>query len=526
MIVDDEMLARIHIRSMLNWEDLGFRICGEYSDGKQAMENIPLLKPDIVITDIKMKYVNGDELVRFIYQKYPSIKVIVLSSYDDYRYVRDTMKNQAVDYLIKNNLTQAVLMDALNKALELEKREKQIVTASESNLRILRQKFVSRLICGIYHGNKEQIRKELKELHLESETSQYVPVLVSIEEEKVCGSTREKSIIEFSVCNILEELLFEQGKGMIAPVEQNLLILLLEMDMTSEAKMQEKTTGFIKKADFCLKKFLHLKTVFYVGERASLENIDISYQKIEKRWKYCFWENEASDVEKEYNNRGNGLEKKAEEKLYEAFRISDYDKMKEILQEIFHEIICQNIPRTSCMQIFRDLIFIVHILCKKYDIPYDLVCGEEMNAVNYLEKLEKRSDCIDFLEKTYEKLWNSRITQKEDEKYSATVKKMLFYIQNHFREQVSLGKIAEDIGRNGSYLSSVFKMEMGISFTEYVNDLRLCYAKELMEEGSLKLKAIVEQAGFLSYPYFFNLFKKKYNMTPNEYMNVWGRRMS
>ena len=84
------------------------------------------------------------------------------------------------------------------------------------------------------------------------------------------------------------------------------------MDMTSEAKMQEKTTGFIKKADFCLKKFLHLKTVFYVGERASLENIDISYQKIEKRWKYCFWENEASDVEKEYN-RGNGLEKKAEE---------------------------------------------------------------------------------------------------------------------------------------------------------------------------------------------------------------------
>ena len=313
MIVDDEMLARIHIRSMLNWEDLGFRICG--SDGKQAMENIPLLKPDIVITDIKMKYVNGDELVRFIYQKYPSIKVIVLSSYDDYRYVRDTMKNQAVDYLIKNNLTQAVLMDALNKALELEKREKQIVTASESNLRILRQKFVSRLICGIYHGNKEQIRKELKELHLESETSQYVPVLVSIEEEKVCGSTREKSIIEFSVCNILEELLFEQGKGMIAPVEQNLLILLLEMDMTSEAKMQEKTTGFIKKADFCLKKFLHLKTVFYVGERASLENIDISYQKIEKRWKYCFWENEESDVEKEYN-RGNGLEKKAEEKLY------------------------------------------------------------------------------------------------------------------------------------------------------------------------------------------------------------------
>lgn len=84
---------------------------------------------------------------------------------------------------------------------------------------------------------------------------------------------------------------------MIAPVEQNLLILLLEMDRRVRQKCG-KTTGFIKKADFCLKKFLHLKTVFYVGERASLENIDISYQKIEKRWKYCFWENEASDVEK------------------------------------------------------------------------------------------------------------------------------------------------------------------------------------------------------------------------------------
>lgn len=113
-----------------------------------------------------------------------------------------------------------------------------------------------------------------------------------------------------------------------------------------------------------------------------------------------------------------------------------------------------------------------------------------------------------FWKKHIEKLWNSRITRKEDEKYSATVKKMLFYIQNHFREQVSLGKIAEDIGRNGSYLSSVFKMERAFSFTEYVNDLRLCYAKELMEEGKFKIKSNCRTSWFLSYPYFFTCLRK------------------
>ena len=118
LIVDDEMLARVGIKSLISWEQEGFVIVGEADNGERALAEIKRLQPDIIITDYKMPIMDGIQLLLRCKQERISAQFIVLSAYSDYEYVRSTLKNGAVDYLLKLELEPDSLLQALHKAAE------------------------------------------------------------------------------------------------------------------------------------------------------------------------------------------------------------------------------------------------------------------------------------------------------------------------------------------------------------------------------------------------------------------------
>jgi two-component system response regulator YesN len=105
LLVDDEFLVCSYLRQLIDWESQGCRIVGQASNGQQAIEKIHELKPDLVFLDVHMPKMDGIDLIRFLHEQYPQIKAIILSSYSDYHYVRETMKSGALDYLLKHELT-------------------------------------------------------------------------------------------------------------------------------------------------------------------------------------------------------------------------------------------------------------------------------------------------------------------------------------------------------------------------------------------------------------------------------------
>ncbi len=115
LIVDDEVLIRQGVKHYINWEQEGFQIVGEASNGKEAIELIELLNPHIVITDIVMPVMDGMELTAFIKSHYPEIEVIVLSSFGDFDYVRSTFQHGVADYILKPKLEGPELLKALQK---------------------------------------------------------------------------------------------------------------------------------------------------------------------------------------------------------------------------------------------------------------------------------------------------------------------------------------------------------------------------------------------------------------------------
>ena len=101
LIVDDEILARAGIKALIDWEKYGFSVIGEASNGQIAFEKIKEMKPDIVITDIKMPVMNGIDLIRATKKISQEISFIVLSAYNDFEYVKEAMKEGAKDYILK-----------------------------------------------------------------------------------------------------------------------------------------------------------------------------------------------------------------------------------------------------------------------------------------------------------------------------------------------------------------------------------------------------------------------------------------
>lgn len=521
LLVDDELLSRMTIRSLIDWEKEGYTICGECSDGQQAWMSLPSLRPQIVITDVKMNRMNGDELVRRIAAQYPEICTIVFSGYDDYRYVRDVLKHKAVDYLIKNDLTREVLLESLHKAEKILETGPEI-EKDENNLQALRRQFVLRLIGREYEGKEHMMEKEMQKLSIDLDIGRVLPVLLiirNLEEKTENGAFCDRMIIIFSICNVLEEIIREEHRGMAVSLENNEILLLISFSgMVSEQRMGEALRKLINRGSFCLNKFMSLKANFHVGRLHPLKEIPSAFQEIEQRREKEFldlhWE---PDREAEEYNQGDGIRLADEQRLMSALRQGDEGGMDELLDAVFREIVESNILRSGCTKLFSDLVILSISYCKKQGIPYDKVYTHKMAVMEYVTRIEKLGECRRFFGELYHLICREQMALEEKKGYSATVKKALGYIHQHYREGISLVEAAECAGVNSSYLSKLFKDEVGIGFVEYLNDVRLERAKELMNQSDRKLIEIMDESGFYSYSNFFGLFKKKFGMTPKEY---------
>ena len=116
LIVDDEYIMRQGLRYMIDWEKAGYVLVGEASNGNDAIQLVGELKPDIVISDIVMPVLDGVDFAAAMHQMYPDMQIIILSGYDNFEYVKQTLLNGAVDYILKPTLTPKGLLDVLSRA--------------------------------------------------------------------------------------------------------------------------------------------------------------------------------------------------------------------------------------------------------------------------------------------------------------------------------------------------------------------------------------------------------------------------
>lgn len=249
IIVDDESLVCVGLRSMLVWSELGIEIVGTARNGQQAIEMIDELRPDIVITDIRMPLKSGIELLEECEDKYGrNTLFIMLTSYEDFDYARRAVKAQAVDYLIKLELTPEILCSSVNKALNILKQQKKLLgipNGSFSNKQ-LRDRFFARLYCDSFDSG-QQFQAMRDEAKIQFNAYAYAASIFSLTLFDHGSQLSEDGMVTcLNVMNMVEETLNRTIPCYISTLEPNVhavTFCFLERNPIRHKELMESTLG-------------------------------------------------------------------------------------------------------------------------------------------------------------------------------------------------------------------------------------------------------------------------------------------
>lgn len=521
-IADDDFLIRSNIKLLIGKiskgiSDLQYEIVGEAANGEEAwglLENIPT---DIVVSDVRMPKIDGLQLLNNIKNSNSAVQVIMLSSYDDYDYVREALRNGAVDYILKHKLTVTTLKDALEKAVKNLEEQQHTRYDNVSSMAALKRDFIMKLMTGFY-TRPEEVLSRINVLNLSLGKYNILPVIMMIQKNDF-RSTMDAYTMENTVVSIIDEILHDMGSGICCHVSDVRFIILLSFEnIFSEKKRKEIYNSVIRRISICLNNYIKMQASFFDGSIAdNMFDIKNAYSVAEQKYENRYYERLNNNVA---NNKQFDIMTiygiKQERALLSAVRGNDYDETKKIICEIFDELKLRQPSLAESQIVFTDILGIISRICKERDIDVTRIYGEQMTPQAKFNEFTS----IDIAQEWFEKIFSLIINIGDETNFilsSEHVSGAVKYIHKHYNESISLTMVASAIGISPAYLSKVFKEELGIGFVKYLNTHRMEIAKKLLECPQHNIKTISNMCGFNDEAYFSNAFRKHTGMSPNKF---------
>ncbi len=542
LIVDDDVLTRMNLKTIIDWTHYGYDICTEAVNGQNGIELIQSYNPDIVLTDMKMPVMDGVALIEWIHVNQPLVQIIALSGYDDFGYVKESMKLGAIDYIIKHKLEPELLLSVLEVAKNrIIKRREDLKEKNhfENQLQLaqghLRQQFLRALLHGEINDTNE-MKHNIERLSLNIELMNLVVIVLEIDDyyfllEKTSEQEVKKRIIDVFV-EIVQQILNESKQSYIVHLEQGKFAILLSLGNSySKLYVYNQLYQIIERIRMSMKRYLNLTACFGVSPVCpNITKINQYYQKAERLLYEKFYQGKDQlfmDVpEKIMNNDFVTLKSEQEMDILISLKTFDKEKLLKTLNQIFDEVIKQRLNHNATHMIVAELINIASRVANQAGIKMDQIFHANDVPYSKMQKYDNIADVKNWISEIHIQLLTLlKKNMYETYHYSENTKKALEYIHKNYHKDMSLEDTASYINVSSSYLSRIFKEECKVSYSRYLNQLRVDKAKILIENGDIRIKDIVGQVGFQNYNYFFKVFKELVNMTPLEYEEMVKLRM-
>ncbi|MCI3920900.1 response regulator [Paenibacillus sp. TRM 82003] len=532
LLVDDEWLARSYVKGLLDWEKHGFIICGEAGNGFEAIEAVERHSPEVVIADVHMAGMDGVALCRALEERENTPKVIMLSSFDNYEYVRDTLRSGAVDYLLKHRVDASSLLDLLGKVkgeLERERKRKQGDDYLTENWNELQMELSHSYAKALVLGPEEERRKAeayFAKLSPIGTQNMQLGVMEIVNFLLLTEHYTEEQTNKFvrSIVDVCRQG-FQETNGFVVDLERGKLLLWFSYgEQRSESAMQQQYRLCLQRIEQALRSYLNLRVSFGTGPVVhGVSGIPAAYASC------C-----RSLAERRALQLGGGIAGEAvddaftlslqqERDLLAAIEQADAEKVSFLLEKLFAAMMERRATSRSIQMTVSELINLSEKVWRKSGEPaghfYEgaFLSRAELGSVERLDEIRAWTD-----------QWFATLLRKlpkeAAEGSSSYVRAAKTFVRRRFRDNVSLEQAAEHVGITASYLSRLFKQEIGVNFTDYLNQVRIEYAKQLIQDGNGKMKEIYGDVGFASYNYFFKVFKQIVGTTPNAYAKRTERR--
>ena len=520
IIVDDEPLIRKGLRATIEWDELGLELSGEASNGSEAWEQILVIKPQIVITDIKMPVMDGLELIRKLRESGSNIKVIILSGYSDYMFLKEAITHGVESYLLKpiDNDELISILKSTIKSIEDEIVSK---LQQREGVLALTNNTLNRLVTNSI--GLQEYKEKCSLMNIALEGSKFVAATAMIEDG---GSGTEldgdNSLRLFAVFNICEEIIGRNDLGLVFISSNGEIVFLLSdgKNGLADSLLDSIFTEILNS----VRQYLKLSVFIGVGLRVeAIEELYKSYDAALKCLDYRIAVKDDAVIKYAEIDSGKiSLQNiKIDFELLENFiRLEEKEKLLKYIDKCFEEL-----SRQEKLSIDHIRSFVLQIVI--YAIKAVGETGRD--AARVAESLDFRySELLGFKKLGEFKAWLETFSERVidflalnvNKKISIAVKSTLDYVNEHYFEDISLKLVADKIYMNASYLGQVFKKEMGESFTDYVNNYRIQRAKELLTTTNLKVYEISEKVGFADSHYFIKIFKKHTGVNPSDIKKI------
>lgn len=567
LIVDDEPLVQVGIKSMLNWGGLNIEIVGTAVNGQAALRLIEEQSPDIVITDIKMPVMSGLELIRLCRERYGNERphFLILTSYEDFHMVKEAITYQVTDYLVKLELTPESLKDAICRVTEQIRRTEEKHPPAENLVHPFYDKFFIRLLNNLFES-EEQFILQSRDLNLDFHYHSYVCCYGEMHSSQAAALPMEKQLALFSSSmQMLREL---AGKyypcyGLSLDTRHFALIFCFEENSTdggfaadgagfgtdstdggfaangagfgtdstdggfaagsgTDGAGSRALPGILSGISDTLQKYYNVSFRCGIGNPAAHpQAVCDSYQQSRQACQFCA---EASPVvsfedcvqlDSGHSSFNISLFRKD---LTRAFEEYDAQALSQTLDTLCELFLAHPHRYTQAMDGACNILFLAISLLQDGE---QIVSGffqdnpEGYRSIYQQTGVEQIVSWLGFFKQQLCRLFENH--HKDYKNHIVTsVKK---YILEHVNERLSLNEVAAVFGISPNYLSQLFGRYNDMGFSEYISSCKIQEAKRLLDEGTLKVYEVAERLGFESSFYFSKVFKKVEGISPTDYIN-------
>lgn len=529
-LVEDESIVREGLRDKIPWQQWGYQFVGEAGDGEMALPLIQKTQPDVLLTDIKMPFMDGLSLSRVVHQEFPDMKIIIISGHDDFEYARQAIAVGVEQYLLKpitrGNL-QKVLTELKTK-IETEKEQKNYQEKYQDETREYEQFSRTNFFVKVFEGRMpvQDIYEEAAKLSLKINAPCYNLLMFSLQEKK---SGESGGLESEAFARKREELLHyfvRYPEYLVFRWNINTYGVLMK---GGPEQMRELTARCLDNVErICRPAEEDFDWYAAVGEPVErLSMLAECYSKVNHLFAYRFLMPTVHILTKEVTDNYMPLEssgkigdidsaKVAPELIRDFLKQGGHDEIAEFVDSWLYSI--QEALKSRLFQNY--LIYHVHFVVMAYveSIGYDKkefleLLGEEQIQEMNLNVEELSSYLQNIMEKAME--LRDRVSDNQSKK---VLKRALEYIEdNYTQETLSLNTVAGEVNVSANYFSAIFSQAMEVTFIEYVTQKRMEKAKKLLGQTEKQSGDIALEVGYKDPHYFSFVFKKTQGCTPREY---------
>ena len=524
-LVEDEFVIREGIKKNIDWNGHGYEFCGEASDGELAFPLIKKEKPDIVITDIRMPFMNGLELSKLIKKEMPWIEIIILSGFEEFEYAKEAIKLGVAQYLTKPISGDDLLkeLDVLSTKIEENRREQEIrakyLSEMKENTISERKQFFENLVTGSQSASELIQAAEKLELNISA-------IFYNIMLNKINVSAHSQDEFSQRLINIEAEIDEYIDEDKVIMFDRDLEGKAFLFKAESEEELNETINDFVNKLKEIFEKYEGVHYFGGIGECAErLRDVPKSFETASKAFTKRYFSSESAFIRSEdINDRDNQEDQFSVETL--DVKQLDRSKIREFLKygdgaetEYFVDEYLAGLGKNAFMsQIFRQYILMdVYFSVVEFLDNLSVNEGDQTLSGFKPDILRSEEESKNYIISVINKGIELREGNVSNHNTDVVDKVKLYIEENYADEDLSLNQMASHVNFSPNHLSMVFSQQTGNTLIKYLTDFRMSKAKELLKCTNKKSSEISIMVGYKDPHYFSYLFKKTQGVTPTQF---------